>query len=206
MRGERPAWCSQEHGGIVGAHQCANGDETVSAGTILDDDRLAPAPAQSISDHSRADIDPAARSERHDELDRALRPGLRRRWLCRQDKHGETGDAKCKTLHAQQWYLRCHDPRVQASTTRKQRCPAGVCITFHLMNDNTLALTTLRGASGKSTLFKLIGGLAAPSTGTIDWQHSTTTRTGRRDNRSASYSWGRRCFLGAPLQAASIGR
>jgi ABC-type nitrate/sulfonate/bicarbonate transport system ATPase subunit len=40
------------------------------------------------------------------------------------------------------------------------------CITFHLMNDNTPALTTLRGASGKSTLFKLIGGLATPSTGT----------------------------------------
>src|SRR5262245_51306702 len=62
------------------------------------------------------------------------------------------------------------------------------CITFHLMNDNTPALTTLRGASGKSTLFKLIGGLAAPSTGTVDWQQSTTTRTGRRNNRSASYS------------------
>src|SRR5262249_50981072 len=109
MRGERSAWCSQEHVVIVGAHERADGDETVSAGTILDDDRLAPAPAQSISDHSRADIDPAARSERHDELDRALRPGLRRRWLCRQDKHGETGDAKCKTLHAQQRYLRGHE-------------------------------------------------------------------------------------------------
>jgi len=59
---------------------------------------------------------------------------------------------------------------------------------------------------GKSTLLKLIAGLAAPSTGTIDWQQSTTTRTGRRNNRSASYSWGRRCFLGAPLPAASIGR
>jgi ABC-type nitrate/sulfonate/bicarbonate transport system ATPase subunit len=44
---------------------------------------------------------------------------------------------------------------------------------FHLMNDNTLALTTLRGASGKSALFKLIGGLAAPSTGTIDCPQST---------------------------------
>jgi NitT/TauT family transport system ATP-binding protein len=36
------------------------------------------------------------------------------------------------------------------------------------MNDNTPALTTLRGASGKSTLFKLIGGLATPSTGTVE--------------------------------------
>src|SRR5262249_12877706 len=110
----------QEHVVIVGiAHERADGDETVSAWAILDDDRLAPAPAQSISDHSRADSDTAARSERHDELDRALRPGLPRRWLCRQDKHRQPGSSKCETLHAQQWYLRCHDPRAQASTRRK---------------------------------------------------------------------------------------
>src|SRR5262249_14431181 len=124
MRGERSAWCSQEHMVIVGAHECADGHETVSAWTILDDDRLAPAPAQSIPNQSRADIDTAARSERHDELDRALRPGLCARWLCRQDKHGETGDAKCKTLHAQQWYLRCHDPKVQASSHEKTALPS----------------------------------------------------------------------------------
>src|SRR5215831_13852017 len=51
-RGERAAWCSQEHVVIVGAHERADGDETVYAWAILDDDRLAPAPAQSISDHS----------------------------------------------------------------------------------------------------------------------------------------------------------
>src|SRR5262249_8714525 len=107
MRGERPAWCSQEHVVIVGGDERADGDETVSAGAILDDDRLAPAPAQSICDQARADIDTATGSERHDELDRPLRPSLRGRWLCPEDKHGEKGDAKCKTLHAQQWYLRC---------------------------------------------------------------------------------------------------
>src|SRR5262245_42163588 len=36
-----------------------------------------------------------------------------------QDKHGETGDAKCKTLHAQQWYLRWYGPRVKANARRK---------------------------------------------------------------------------------------
>ena len=49
------------------------------------------------------------------------------------------------------------------------------------MNDNTLALTTLRGASGKSTLFKLIGALAAPSTGTIDWPQSTYDANGKAE-------------------------
>ena len=89
---------------IVGADERADGDETVSAGTILDDDRLAPAPAQPIRDQSRADIDTAARSEGYNELDRPLRPGLRRRWLRCQDKHGEKaeGDAECETLHAEQ--------------------------------------------------------------------------------------------------------
>jgi hypothetical protein len=107
MRSERPAWCSQEHVIIVGAGERADGNETIAAGTILDDDRLAPAPAQSVRNQSRADIDTAAGSERQDELDRALRPNLRRRrlrrrWLYRQHKHGEKaeGDAKCETLHA----------------------------------------------------------------------------------------------------------
>src|SRR5262249_18193684 len=102
----------------------ADGAETSPAWAILDDDRLAPAPAQSIPDQSHANIDTAARSERHDELDRPLRPGLRGRWLCRQDKHGETGDAKCETLRAQQWYPRCHDPRVQASSHEKTALPS----------------------------------------------------------------------------------
>src|SRR5262249_57070974 len=109
---------------IVAGQERVCGDETGAAGTVRDDVRLAPAPAQSVSDQSRADTDTPARSERHYELDRALRPGRRVRWLCRQDKHGETGDAKCKTLHAQQWYLRCHDPRVQASSHEKAALPS----------------------------------------------------------------------------------
>jgi hypothetical protein len=102
MRGERPAWCRQEHVVIVGADERADGDETIPAGAILDDDMLAPAPAQSIRDQSRADIDTAARSKRHNELDRPLRPGLCCRWLRRENKHGEKSHSKCETLHAQQ--------------------------------------------------------------------------------------------------------
>src|SRR5262249_14692117 len=93
------------------------------------DDRLAPAPAQSIRDQPRADIDTAARSERHDELDRPLRPGLCGRWLCRQDKHGEKGDGKCKTLHTQQWYLRCRDPRRREQPRESSAAHRASCIT-----------------------------------------------------------------------------
>src|SRR5262249_5957888 len=129
MRGERPAWCRQEHVVIVGAHERADGDETVSAGAILDDDRLAPAPAQSIRDQSRADIDTAARSERHDELDRPFRPSLRNRWLRRQAKAGEKADGKCETLHAQQWYLRCRDPRRSEQRRESSAAQRASCIT-----------------------------------------------------------------------------
>src|SRR5262249_20169509 len=124
MGGERTARCREEHVVIVGADERADGDETIPAGAILDNDRLAPAPAQSIRDQSRADIDAAARPERHDELDRPLRPSLSGRWLCRQDNHGEKGDDKCKTLHAQQWYLRCRDPGA-ASSDEKAAPPSG---------------------------------------------------------------------------------
>src|SRR5215510_7320501 len=82
--------------------------------------------------------------QRHDELDRPLRPGLRGRWLCREDKHGEKGDAKCKTLHAQQWDLRCHDPRRRQTPAGKPRLPKGVAHHVELVNDSTLRLKTLR--------------------------------------------------------------
>jgi hypothetical protein len=64
--------------------------------------------AQSIRDQSRADIHAAARSERHDEFDRPLRPSLRGRGRSRQDKRCESAerDAECETLHAAQWILR----------------------------------------------------------------------------------------------------
>src|SRR5262249_53658137 len=129
MRGERTAWRRQEHVVIVGGHERTDCDEAVSAWAILDDDRLAPAPAQSIRDQPRADIDTAARSERHDELDRPLRPGLCGRWLCRQDKHGEKGDGKCKTLHTQQWYLRCRDPRRREQPRESSAAQRASCIT-----------------------------------------------------------------------------
>jgi len=64
-------------------------------------------------------------------------------------------------------------PQAPPAAARKQRCPASILYYSHLMNDNTLALTTLRGACGRSTLLKLIAGLAAPSAGMIDWSQST---------------------------------
>jgi ABC-type sulfate/molybdate transport systems ATPase subunit len=60
-----------------------------------------------------------------------------------------------------------------ASRREKAALPSKHPDYFHLMNDNTLALTTLRGACGRSTLLKLIAGLAAPSAGMIDWSQST---------------------------------
>ena len=129
MRGERTARCREEHVVIVGADERADGDETIPAGAILDDDRLAPAPAQSIRDQSRADIDTAARSERHNELDRPLRPGLRHRWLRREDKHGEKSNGKCETLHAQQWYRRCRAPRRRQQPRESSAAQQASCIT-----------------------------------------------------------------------------
>src|SRR5262249_60733844 len=57
---------------------------------------------------------------------------------------GEKGDAKCKTLHAQQWDLRCHDPRRTRTPAGKSRLPKGVAHHVELVNDSTLRLKTLR--------------------------------------------------------------
>jgi hypothetical protein len=117
MRSERSARCGKQHVIVVGADERADGDETVAARTILDDHRLAPAPAQTVGDQPRADIDAAARSERHDELDRALRPCLRGRRLCREQKRGEQAEGECETLHAE--YLRCRTIlRIQSARYR----------------------------------------------------------------------------------------
>src|SRR5262245_57468611 len=110
MRVERSARRREQHVVVVGGDECANGDEAVSARAILDDDRLAPTAGQTICEQSRADIDAAARSKGHDELDRPLRPCLCRRWVCGEEKRGEKTKADCEraTLHAKHWDLRCH--------------------------------------------------------------------------------------------------
>jgi hypothetical protein len=64
---------------VVGAGECANGDETVAARTVFDHHRLAPARAQPIGEQPRRDIRCARWSERDDEPHRARRIGLRRR-------------------------------------------------------------------------------------------------------------------------------
>jgi hypothetical protein len=51
-------------------------------------------------------------------------------------------------------------PQAPPAATRKQRCPARILYYFHLMNDNTLALTTLRDLVAADILCR--GHLAAP--------------------------------------------
>src|SRR5262249_32277468 len=130
MRGEGSAWCSQEHMVIVGAHERADGDETVSAGAILDDDRLAPAPAQSIPDQSRADIDTAAG------------PSVTMNLTARCGQVGAFDGCAARTSTARQAMpnaRRCMLSNGTSDVTtrgrrraaaRKQRCPAGVLYHF----------------------------------------------------------------------------
>jgi hypothetical protein len=86
---------------VIGADEGADRDEAVAARAVLDDHRLVPALGQSIGDEPRADVDAAARPQRHDELDRALRPCLRGRRLCREEERSEQAEGECETLHAE---------------------------------------------------------------------------------------------------------
>ena len=64
---------------VVRGDESADGDERVTTGTVFDDDRLAPFPAQPVGEQPRTDIGTAADAERDDEFDRPGRPlGLRR--------------------------------------------------------------------------------------------------------------------------------
>jgi hypothetical protein len=62
--GKRRGRSIQQHVVIVGANKCADGNDRVAAGTVLDDDRLAPARAEPIGEHARADIHAGAGAER----------------------------------------------------------------------------------------------------------------------------------------------
>ena len=62
---------------VVGGEERLDRDQPVGAGTILDHHRFSPARRQPIRKQPRADIDAGAGTERHEEFDRPLRPGLR---------------------------------------------------------------------------------------------------------------------------------
>jgi hypothetical protein len=51
-----------------------DGDDRIATRTIFDHDRFAPLGRQLVGEQARRDIDTAARAERHDEGDIALRP------------------------------------------------------------------------------------------------------------------------------------
>ena len=101
----------QQHVIVARAHHGVDRDDGVAAGTIFHHHGDAPARAQPICQQPRADIDPGAGTERHDESDRSLRPallrhrrrslrGLRRRGRRRQDERRNKAQGEQRTLHA----------------------------------------------------------------------------------------------------------
>src|SRR5262249_3906976 len=64
----------QERVIVVGGQPGLDRDDAVTAGPVVDHDRLAPARRQLLLDQAGADIGTGAGPERYDELDRALRP------------------------------------------------------------------------------------------------------------------------------------
>src|SRR5215472_3236689 len=64
----------------------------------------------------------------------ALRPGQARR-----ERRRQMQDAACSAMVPPM-----SRPQAQRAATRKQRCPASILHHLQLMNDSTLALTTLR--------------------------------------------------------------
>jgi hypothetical protein len=65
---------------VVCADHGRHGDNGVAAWTVLDHNRLGPTFAQPIAEEAGTEIYATARPKGHDELDRPLRPSLRRRW------------------------------------------------------------------------------------------------------------------------------
>jgi hypothetical protein len=61
---------------VVGGQHGLDRDHAIAARAVLDHHRLAPAGLQAILNKPRADIGAGARTERHDESNRLLRPSL----------------------------------------------------------------------------------------------------------------------------------
>ena len=92
---------------VIGGDERANGNEAVSAGTVLHDDRLPPVFAQALRQQPGANIDAAAGSERDEDLDGMLRPALRAGRHRHRDKQGEQAESEteCETLHGDEGCL-----------------------------------------------------------------------------------------------------
>ena len=80
---------------VVGADEGIDGDNAVATRTVLHHDGLTPARRELFGDQARADVGARTGAERQDELDRPLRPGLRRHRRHRQHqrKQGRGNDA-----------------------------------------------------------------------------------------------------------------
>jgi hypothetical protein len=63
---------------VIGRGEGLDRDQPVGARPVLDHHRFAPLRAQPFAEQPGGNIGPAAGAERQDELDAALRPGLRR--------------------------------------------------------------------------------------------------------------------------------
>jgi hypothetical protein len=75
-RGGRP---EHQHMIVARAQHRVDGHDPVAAGTVLDHDRLPPALGEAVGQQPRAEIGAGAGTERHHEMHRPLRPGLRLR-------------------------------------------------------------------------------------------------------------------------------
>ena len=74
--GERTRSCKQEHVVVIGADEGLDGDNAVTAGSVLDDDRVVPLALQALGEHACADVGTSAGTERNDKTDVAVRPSL----------------------------------------------------------------------------------------------------------------------------------
>jgi hypothetical protein len=87
MRGEGAYRRAEQHVIVLCAKKAGDGDHAVAAWSVFNDNGLTPTRGQLVGDESRADIDAATRSQRHDEVNRPAGPGVCRRaraWQQRQ--------------------------------------------------------------------------------------------------------------------------
>ena len=73
---DRPAKGEQQRMVIARPDEGGDRDNGIGSGTIFDHDRLAPALGQPVRVQARRDIGRATGPERHDQVDRPLRPGI----------------------------------------------------------------------------------------------------------------------------------
>ena len=101
---------------VVGGEECLDRHQPVGPWSIFNHHRFSPACRQPIRKQPRADIHPGARTERNEEFDRPLRPGLRLgvRLRRKQRDHSEKSDDRRTQLRHFHEYP--HDPDNMAGT------------------------------------------------------------------------------------------